>query len=173
MVRRKAYEHSGGHASIRTTMHDGLLLPQLLRKHGFRTDIADITDLATCRMYRSAAEVWNGLAKNATEGLAAPSRILIFSVLLFFGQIAPGIFAGAFWLAPRAAASHVACWLSVAVAASFLPRVLAAVRFHQPWKSALLHPVGISVLLALQWYALVRKLAGRPAVWKRRAYSPG
>jgi glycosyltransferase involved in cell wall biosynthesis len=58
MVRRDAYRKSGGHAEIRTTMHDGLLLPHLFRRHGLRTDIADLTHLATCRMYRNASEVW-------------------------------------------------------------------------------------------------------------------
>jgi hypothetical protein len=82
MVRREAYRKTGGHAQIRTTMHDGLLLPQLFRRHGLRTDIADLTHLATCRMYHNASEVWQGLAKNATEGMAAPARILPFTFLL-------------------------------------------------------------------------------------------
>ena len=74
---------------IKTTMHDGLLLPRLFRQCGYRTDLTDLTDLATCRMYRNARQVWQGLAKNATEGLAAPVRILPISLLLFLGQIVP------------------------------------------------------------------------------------
>ena len=89
MVRREAYRKTGGHAQIRATMHDGLLLPQLFRRHGLRTDIADLTHLATCRMYHNASEVWQGLAKNATEGMASPARILPFTFLLFCGQILP------------------------------------------------------------------------------------
>src|SRR3984885_15512830 len=89
MVRRDAYVKRGGHSQIRPTMHDGLLLPQLFRRHGLRTDIADLTHLATCRMYRSASEVWRGLAKNATEGMAAPARVLPLTILLFCGQILP------------------------------------------------------------------------------------
>jgi glycosyltransferase involved in cell wall biosynthesis len=180
MVRREAYQRSGGHAEIRATMHDGLLLPQLLRKRGCRTDIADLTDLATCRMYRNASEVWSGLAKNATEGIAAPSRILVFSFLLFFGQIAPLPLAAAWFMPTQAPSlslvglrSWVPMLLGWALAASFAPRMAAVVRFRQRLASALLHPVGIAVLLALQWYALGRKLAGRTATWKQRAYNPG
>jgi glycosyltransferase involved in cell wall biosynthesis len=173
MVRREAYRRSGGHANIRTTMHDGLLLPQLLRKHGFRTDIADITDLATCRMYRTAVEVWNGLAKNATEGLAAPSRILVFSGLLFFGQIVPLLLAAALALAASPVLTEMRWWILAALAASFLPRLVAAARYRQRWISALLHPLGIAVLLVLQWYALIRKVTGQPATWKQRAYNAG
>jgi glycosyltransferase involved in cell wall biosynthesis len=177
MVRREAYQRSGGHAKIRATMHDGLLLPQLLRKHGFRTDIADLTSLATCRMYRNASEVWSGLAKNATEGLAAPSRILLFTCLLFFGQIAPILLAAMFLLDARSGSFAIPAadrwWIGAALAAAFLPRLLATLRFRQRWQSALLHPIGIVVLLVLQWYALGRKLAGRSATWKQRAYTPG
>ncbi len=93
MVRRDAYRKTGGHAQIRATMHDGLLLPQLFRRHGLRTDIADLTHLATCRMYHNASEVWQGLAKNATEGMASPARILPFTFLLFCGQILPFLLA--------------------------------------------------------------------------------
>jgi glycosyltransferase involved in cell wall biosynthesis len=173
MVRREGYRRSGGHANIRTTMHDGLLLPQLLRKHGFRTDIADMTKLATCRMYHNAREVWNGLAKNATEGLAAPSRIVLFSVLLFFGQIAPPMLTLAVLLTPSLAAIHLRWWIFAAVFAAFLPRFLAVVRFRQSVASAVLHPIGIVVLLVLQWYAFVRKMTGRRATWKQRAYNAG
>jgi hypothetical protein len=173
MVRRQAYRGSGGHAEIRATMHDGLLLPQLLRKHRYRTDIADITNLATCRMYHNAREVWNGLAKNATEGLAAPSRILLFTALLFFGQIAPLILVVALLLTPSLATPGLLWWSVAAVAGSFLPRCIAAVRFRQRAISVLLHPLGIAVLLVLQWYALIRKLLGQPSTWKQRAYTPG
>jgi len=173
MVRRAAYQASGGHANISATMHDGLLLPQLLRKHGFHTDIADLTRLATCRMYHNAAEVWNGLAKNATEGLAAPSRIAVFTVLLFFGQIAPLLLAAALLFSPSILPPPSRDWIVAAMVASFLPRMVAVLRYRQRLVSALLHPVGVAVLLALQWYALLRKLTGQQATWKQRAYDAG
>ena len=40
-------------------------------------------------MYRSAAEVWNGLAKNAGEGLASPRLIVPMTVILLGGQVLP------------------------------------------------------------------------------------
>jgi hypothetical protein len=171
MVRREAYWRSGGYSSVRETMHDGMTLSKLFRKHGFRTDLADLTELAECRMYRSAGEVWNGLLKNATEGLAAPGRIVPFTVLLFCGQVLPWL------LLPvalrRGASKGEALELSAAMAASLLPRVLAVRRFRQPIRSVVLHPLGVSVLLGLQWYALARKLLGRKVIWKERAFCAG
>ena len=174
MVTREAYEASGGHAEIRATMHDGLLLPRLLRQKGFRTDLADLTGLATCRMYRSAGEVWRGLAKNATEGIAAPARILPISALLFLGQVAPFLLLA--WLLfsnSHGVKAEVWVFVGVAVAAAWLPRALAVGRFRQDWRGAVLHPVGILLLLAIQWYALGRKLMGGAVSWKDRAYKEG
>jgi hypothetical protein len=173
MVHRDAYRSTGGHSQIRTTMHDGLLLPRLFRRHGLRTDIADLTHLATCRMYYSASEVWQGLAKNATEGMAAPARILPFTFLLFCGQILPLLLALSLWVAPRSFSGQARSLIFIALAASFLPRLLAVWRYRQPLFSACLHPLGVAVLLTLQWYALARKLAGQQVTWKERAYRVG
>jgi len=169
MVHREAYRKSGGHAQIRTTMHDGLMLPNLFRRHGLRTDIADLTHLATCRMYHNASEVWRGLAKNATEGMAAPARILPFTVLLLCGQILPVLLV----LSPVPYSHTARAFLLAALAASFLPRLYSVWKYRQPLLSACLHPIGVALLLTLQWYALIRKLAGQQVTWKERAYHMG
>jgi hypothetical protein len=173
MMRREAYRTTGGHAQIRTTMHDGLMLPQLFRRHGLRTDIADLTHLATCRMYQNASEVWRGLAKNATEGMAAPARILPFTVLLVCGQILPVLLALALLASPASFSATARSLIWVALAASFLPRLFSVWKYRQPLLSALLHPLGVAILLTIQWYALLRKLAGQHVTWKERAYRLG
>ncbi len=182
---RKAYFACGGHATIRETRHDGLRLPLAFRKNGFRTDIVDLTDFAKVRMYDSASAVWMGLAKNATEGLGAPSRILPLTILLLLGQVLP-VIAMALWLAFMVSnmivgatfddpmmATVVSVLLALAVVTSYLPRLLAVRRFKQPLQSALLHPLGISLLLVVQWYALARQIFGRPVAWRARAYASG
>jgi hypothetical protein len=173
MMRREAYRATGGHAQIRTTMHDGLMLPQLFRRHGLRTDIADLTHLATCRMYQNASEVWRGLAKNATEGMAAPARILPFTFLLVCGQIFPVLLALALLVSPASFSATARSLIWGALAASFLPRLFSVWKYRQPLLSALLHPLGVGILLTLQWYALLRKLAGQHVTWKERAYRLG
>ena len=168
LVRKHAYQSSGGHAAIRQTMHDGLLLPRLLREHGFATDLFDLTDLARCRMYRNAREVWQGLSKNATEGIAAPRRIVPFSGMLLFGQVLPFL-----WLLAALVHGAPLFWPALATVAGYLVRALAAWRFRQSILGALLHPVAVSVLLVLEWWALVGKLRGRQAIWKERVYDAG
>jgi Glycosyl transferase family 2 len=173
MVRREAYRESGGHAAIRTTMHDGLLLAQVFRRHGLKTDIADLTHLAACRMYHNASEVWHGLSKNATEGMAAPARILPFTLLLFCGQVLPLLLAISLAITPASFPGRWPALILTALVASFLPRVFSVWKYRQSLFSALLHPAGVAVLLVLEWSALVRKLAGQTVTWKERAYRMG
>ncbi len=170
MVERGAYFASGGHAEMKATMHDGLMLPRVFRQHGMRTDLADITSLARCRMYRNAGQVWQGLAKNATEGLAAPVRILPISLVLAMGQIVPYLLLISLIMG-RKVKPEMMVFVLVAVGCAWLPRVLAAVRFRQDWRGALLHPLGIATLLAIQWYSFARKLMGGAVSWKDRAYA--
>jgi len=73
---------------------------------------------------------------------------------------------------PRAAVV-VSVLLGVAVVGVYLPRCIAVRRFKQPVMSAALHPVGILMLLGVQWYALVRQIFGRPVEWRARSYSSG
>jgi hypothetical protein len=94
LARRHAYFSCGGHSTIRASLHDGLRLPATFRAAGLRTDLFDGTDAATCRMYEGARAVWSGLAKNATEGLAHPARILPATFLLLGGQVLPAVILG-------------------------------------------------------------------------------
>ena len=166
IARRDAYQTCGGHANIRNSLHDGLQLPRTFRKAGFQTDLFDATDLATCRMFRTNGEVWRGLARNATEGLAAPGTILPMTLFLAGGQILPFLM-----LSFHFALSEKGFVLALlAMVLAFFPRIIASRRFRQPLGSVLLHPLGVALLLCIQWYAFLTSLAGRPRQWKGRVY---
>jgi Glycosyl transferase family 2 len=166
LVRRSSYEKAGGHGAIRDSLHDGITLPRAFRAAGLLTDLCDATGVARCRMYHSGSELWHGLAKNATEGLGAPSLIVLSTSLLLCGQVLPVALLGtSVWLAPRAVLPALAATLC-----SYYPRVAGALRFNQSAMGALLHPIGVSILLAIQWYAFLNLVLGRPRGWKGRAY---
>ena len=164
-VRRDAYRAVGGHAAIRASRMDGITLPRAFRRAGRPTDVCDGTGLADCRMYHGAREVWSGLAKNAGEGLGAPARIGPMTVVLVGGQVLP------FVVLPLAGEPVARSLCAAAIGLALLPRLIAVPRFRQSVGSALLHPVGVTALLAIQWYALGRRLFGRPAVWRGRGYT--
>ncbi|MBK3777496.1 glycosyltransferase [Azospirillum brasilense] len=167
-VRRDAHEAAGGHAAIATSLHDGVTLPRAFRRAGQGTDLFDATGLARCRMYRGWREVWPGFSKNATEGMATPVALPVWTLLLFGGHVLPWLLLGWAALAPLPDAALALAALAVAAGLSF--RLLLAMRFRQSLVGALLHPVGILILLAIQWSALLRARRGRPAEWRGRAY---
>lgn len=170
LARREGYEKAGGHSAIRGSLHDGVALPRAFREAGLATDLFDATDVASCRMYHNAGEVWRGLGKNAVEGLASPGKIVPVTALFVLGQVLPPVLLVLALLGglPPAAVAPAA----VGTLAVYVPRLAAARRFRQPVDGALLQPLGILVFLAIQWTALGRKLLGRPAGWKGRTYSP-
>ena len=170
MARRDAYQAAGGHAAIRHSLHDGVTLPRAFRRAGFMTDLFDAEYLATCRMYRSAGEVWRGFAKNATEGMADPAAIVPWTAILLGGHVLPPVLwvVAATGLAELGPAAFIL--LTAAAALSFATSLAVMRRFRQPLTAGLLRPAGVAVLLVIQWYALGRRLLGRPAGWKGRAY---
>ncbi len=160
IARRDAYERAGGHSAIRASLHDGLTLPRAFRRAGLMTGLFDATGFATCRMYHNAAEVWSGLGKNATEGMAKPMALPFWTAVLLGGQVLPLVLMFAVPTTP----AMTALVLSIGL------RLILADRFRQPLVSAWLHPLGIFGVLAVQWFALVRAARGRPATWRGRAY---
>jgi glycosyltransferase involved in cell wall biosynthesis len=166
IARREDYRACGGHANIRDSLHDGIQLPRAFRKAGFRTDLFDATDLATCRMFHSGRDVWRGLARNATEGLATPGTILPVTIFLIGGQVLPFVW----WMFSFALLGKGFPLALVAMVFALTPRMIASRRFRQPFLSALLHPLGVIGLVGIQWYAFLNSLTGRPRQWRGRFY---
>jgi hypothetical protein len=176
MTTRDAYEKVGGHAAVKSSLHDGLTLPRAYRNAGFFTDICDATHLATCRMYRSASAVWNGLAKNAREGMASNGQIGFWTMVLLCGQVLP---------VALTLGMYATGEFETGLAFNGIVLMNTVVRFSQDvhfrvlrvgWKSldyffwlAVRHPIGVLLLLVIQWYAIVRAVVGKPVGWKGRA----
>lgn len=167
MADAEAYKSCGGHGAVSTSIHDGLDVPRAFRRDGHHTDLCDITDLSSCRMYYNGKDTIAGLEKNATRGMASAPLIVPFTVLLFGGQILPFILlAMAPWIGLTLGGLGAA---TIAIALGYGQRLAHAEIYKTSWWSALLHPLGIAGLLAIQWAAFFRKLLGFKPKWKGRA----
>ncbi len=169
LAQREAYRQCGGHRAISASLHDGLSLPRLFRTAGFMTDVFDATDLAECRMYRSNAEVWRGLSRSAHLGHGSLLLLGFATALLWGGQVLPFVLlaSGIFRSLPAPATTLA----GLAVVLAYLPRALGLKKFRQNLLGAFLHPVGVSALLFIQWFAFFREQFGIARYWKERAYS--
>ncbi len=148
-------------------MHDGLNLPRNVRTTGGRSDIVDATKLASTRMYDNWEDIRSGFTKNATEGMARPVAILVWTVLLGGGHVFPWLLLP---LALIAGAGTAAALSALAIVLVYGARILLALRVRQSALSVLLHPVGVVVTLAIQWSALRGARRGERAVWRGRSY---
>ncbi|MEE2973176.1 MAG: glycosyl transferase, partial [Planctomycetota bacterium] len=175
LCRREVWLEVGGPASIRESMHDGVRLPRVFRRGGHATDVFDGADIVSCRMYRGFGETWRGFAKNAYEGLGSPVLLLLLTVLHLGGQVAPWFVVlfgllGAIWSFGRESMTvpvvAIACAVA-AIATQLILRARLAIRFGQPWVGVALHPVGLLLLTAIQWWSLRLQLAGRRS-WRGR-----
>ncbi len=168
LTTKQAYGLSGGHSSIRKSLHDGIMLPRAYRMSGLKTDLFDAADLAQCRMYTSFEETWSGLLKNAREGFAKMPLLPVMTVLMLLAFVGPVICAAGLSLGLVATE-----FFEIVVAAcllSYLPRVLCCLMFDRAWFACLLNPVSILLFLVIQWTAWIRKTRGKGVQWRQRSY---
>jgi hypothetical protein len=168
LTTKQAYGLSGGHSSIRKSLHDGIMLPRAYRMSGLKTDLFDAADLAQCRMYTSFEETWSGLLKNAGEGFAKMPLLPVMTVLMLLAFVCPVICAAA--LSLGLVTSDLFQIVVAACLLSYLPRVLCCLMFDRAWLACLLNPVSILLFLVIQWTAWIRKTRGKGVQWRQRSY---
>jgi len=163
LVEAEAYRATGGHAAIRSLIHDGIQLARLFRRRGHMTDLVPGERLASCRMYRGFGEAWAGFAKNAHEGMATPVGLPIWTVLLLGGHVLPFCALAAAPTLPAALAAVL----------SLGTRTIVTVATRENPLSIPLHPFAVLVGLAIQWSVLLRIGSARRTGWKGRLYPAG
>ena len=153
LCRRSAWEHSGGHAAFRDTMHDGVKMPRAFRTAGHRTDLFDGTDLVSCRMYQGFKETWQGFAKNAYEGLGSMGLLIMVTVLHVVGHLMPWALLAWALADPSLRRVGILVPLLILLCMPFLQRAIMAWRFRQAPLGVLLHPISIACLIGVQWWS--------------------
>jgi hypothetical protein len=158
----------GGFEGVRDEIVDDVAFCRLAKAQGQRVVFADGTDIASCRMYESASQVWAGFSKNLFEGLGGRLLPLFFVMLLYFAAfVLPYIALAALpWL-------DVAIFgpaASVGVGVNLLLRSSLALRFGHPVLSVLLHPIAVLGLLAIAVNSFV--WSQRDSIkWAGRSYA--
>lgn len=112
-------------------------------------------------MYRTAKDVFLGFAKNATEGMARPLLLPLWTFLLLSANVLPWVLAATVSPSPVLAAAQI---LNIAVYLALMAR------YRQSVWGALTRPAGVLLFVTIQWLALLGKWVGWKASWKGRAY---
>ncbi len=157
-----AYERSGGHATVRHEVLEDIALARAVKATGGRATVTDGTDLATCRMYTSRAELVDGYTKSLWAAFGSPMGSAGATGLLTFTYVLPPA-AALLARSPGTRALGAAGY-----AAGVAGRVLVARRTGGRAADAWSHPLSILALdglTALSWW---RHERGQLA-WKGRA----
>lgn len=169
------YTQTRGHELVRASMHEGVRLPREIRKQGYGTDLIDGTDLARVRMYEGFAESWRGFAKNAFEGIGNVGLLLFLTVLNLLGHVVPALLllVGLLQISLGNLSPGTA-WVLAALGGVLIAvasRIWIALRLQNSIAGALLHPVGVCLMVAVQWWSYVLQKRGK-RVWRGRI-APG
>lgn len=167
LARRDAYETAGGHAAVRAELFEDVRLAQLWRARGQKGLCLDGRRVVAVRMYRSLGGIWGGFRKNFFPAFRSARAFWAFVALHVLVFLLP------FALAPLALRWSWA-WPFVGAAVCVLAaRAALAARFGHPWWSALLHPLGEALLVALGLASWLGCRSGRGVEWKGRRYRAG
>jgi glycosyltransferase involved in cell wall biosynthesis len=85
LVRRKAYDATGGHVSVGSEILEDVALAKLFRQAGFRVHFRYGGDAVRTRMYRNWCQLREGWTKNLALLFPGSNRLVFQSLLLWSG----------------------------------------------------------------------------------------
>lgn len=157
-IRRDALEEIGGFAAVRDAVVDDMELARAFKRAGHTVVFGDGRRMATCRMYGSWSEIWEGFSKNLYEGLGGRPGLLVGVVGLYLAAfVAPYVGLGV-WASGGAGAA-VGAAAAVGVGCNVVLRTLFALTHGHPIEGGLTQPVGVIALIGI---------AGNSLLWHRR-----
>lgn len=170
MMRRRVAAELGGFEAVRAEIVDDVAFCRHAKTSGYKVLFADGFEVAHCRMYRSAGEVWRGFSKNLFDGLGASATTLIAVVAVYLlCFVAPYVALLAALLSPYEFGLLLAPAV-FGVGVNLLLRILLARRFRQPWEGVVLHPLSVLALCVIAFNSLRRSIVGKNE-WAGRTYS--
>jgi cellulose synthase/poly-beta-1,6-N-acetylglucosamine synthase-like glycosyltransferase len=165
LIRADVYRQIGTFQAIRMRPDDDLKLGKLVKKHGFRQELLNATDLMYVPWYASLRELIVGMEKNAFSGmdyrvwfaLLATLSMLVFNVFPFVAVFI---------------ASGGARLIYIAVVASLLTMGLDVARHGNLRPSCCLgFPLGALMFVLIQWRTMFLNLAHDGIRWRGTHYS--
>ena len=165
LVRRSAFEATGGFPHLRMETADDVALASIVKQAGGRVEMIDGARHATLANYRSIAELMRGIEKNGSTTAAIPFPLLLVAFVTL----------GAVLLAPPAALVVGPGWLRVlggiALMAYTGSEMYALWRNTRTWAPALIWPLAYLIMA----YGMIRStwLAHRNGgvYWRDTFYS--
>ncbi|MEM1348808.1 MAG: glycosyltransferase family 2 protein [Myxococcota bacterium] len=167
-IARAEYDRIGGFESVKRAVVDDMALCRRVKSTGSRVVFADGFHIASCRMYTSAREVWEGFSKNIYPGLgASPVALAVVLILYFTAFVLPYLM----WPLGLLYAPQIVGAALAGIGVNLALRFVLALRFRQPPEGLLVHPAAVVGLLAIAVNSWRWHRAGQ-IKWSGRVYAP-
>jgi chlorobactene glucosyltransferase len=168
----------GGFASVRAELVDDVALCRRARELGHEALFVDGFEIASCRMYRNAREVWAGFSKNIYLGLRTPRALALALALYLSAFVLPYAYSvfclmrpGGTWsalLAPESLPLPLQL-AALGIIGNIVLRSVLACRYRHSILSVLLHPLSVILLVVISINSFIWSKRGR-IHWAGRIY---
>jgi hypothetical protein len=166
LVRRSAYERTGGHDRLRMEVAEDYALGRLLKASGGRQRLLSGLGLVRCPWHRGARAVVRGLEKNLFAGVGYSVRAVVWqtllAVLMQFGPIALALASGG-----------VVGWGAVALQAAVIAAAAAAASRRLSTHPVLLwalEPAACVALVFAVWNSMLTTIRAGGVRWRGTFY---
>lgn len=166
LFRREAYLEIGGHERVISSVVDDISLTQKIIEKKLRWRVAHVSDLISCRMYRSSREAIDGFTKNLFAAFGHRLLPFLFVFLWLFVMFWEPLVVAGLMLAGRAEGAQPAA-VAVTIALSMLVWLIPYLEMGVPFYLAFLYPFTILANMGVAFRSLFHSLAGR-TTWKGR-----
>ncbi|SMO78307.1 glycosyltransferase [Fodinibius sediminis] len=162
--KRESYEQVGGHRSVKDEIVEDVALAKNIKRSGLAMNMYHGSRVVSCRMYRTAQELWQGLRKNFLAGFSHHIPSFMFMALLH----------AVVFLLPVLSIpllydrDQLLLLFSAAVLLMLLQRMIINRWFDWPMYYALLHPLGVGWFQLLGIQVLRDHLSREAPEWKGR-----
>jgi hypothetical protein len=163
VVDARAYRISGGHTVVSDMILEDVGILRALKRAGFQGAPADGSAVASCRMYTSWSEIYDGYTKSVWSAVQPSPVAYAIVAVMGLAYVAPPVFA----LVGPGRGARV--WGVVGYGAGVLGRYVVARRTGERiWPDIALQPVSIAVFAGLIVTSLHRHRAGT-LTWRGRS----
>lgn len=166
LFRREAYLEIGGHERVISSVVDDISLTQKIIEKKLRWRVAHVSDLISCRMYRSSREAIDGFTKNLFAAFGHRLLPFLFVFLWLFVMFWEPLVVAGLMLVGRADGAQPAA-VAVTIALSMLVWLIPYLEMGVPFYLAFLYPFTILANMGVAFRSLFHSLAGR-TTWKGR-----
>lgn len=167
LVHNSSYRAVGGHGAVASALVDDFALAKLMRAQGYRIALADGTAMLSCRMYRSAGEVWQGFSKNillALDMSSAERRSRLWGLAFAWAYASLFVLPFAFVFSRY---RRLSLWIIIWLASL---RGVLNWRLQRPFLEILTTPLAAWGVMAFGLNVFVRRFRGDKVRWKDRDY---